>query len=114
MKWDTKNSKHPAGKSLFVARPGPQISFVYPPQKALVLCVDEKSQIQALDGDCGVNRRETKPPQTDAGADQARLHPLQNAKNKGKITPVVCETPHLAAKNFTAQAGCPRRKRNRP
>jgi transposase len=41
-----------------------------------------------------VNRRETKPLQTDAGADQARLHPLQNPKNKGKITPVVCETLH--------------------
>src|SRR5882724_1932871 len=26
--WTTKYSKHPAGKSLFVARPGPQISFM--------------------------------------------------------------------------------------
>jgi len=32
--------------------------------------------------------------QTDLGADQARLHPPQNAKKQGKITPVVYETLH--------------------
>ena len=56
--------------------------------------MERRAEAVRVDGDGRVHRGKVKPVHADLGANQTRLHPTQNAKNKGIITPVVYETLH--------------------
>ena len=56
--------------------------------------LEHRTQAFRLDRNGGFNRREAESLPADPGAHQAWLHGSENAQNKGKITPAVCETLH--------------------